>query len=139
MTKREPCQRTEGGSPSPFRCPARVLLGVLGRSDRPLDASEVACVVGLHRNSARVRLEALVSAGLARRRAERRSTRGCPRVLYEKTGASANSYLNTPPRGDIGYQELAQVLVGQMTELADVANEAILQAGDGRPPSTPRP
>ena len=103
----------------------KALLDLLERSPRPLDATEVGRIVGLHRNTARAHLEALVSAGLAHRHLEHRTTRGRPRVLYERTAASPRSYAVAPTPTEVTYQDLAQLLASQMTELEDVANEAV--------------
>lgn len=108
----------------------RALLAVLRQSGRPLDASEAAAAVGLHRNTARVHLDVLCSAGLLRRRVEDRSIRGRPRVLYEPAAAvprileEADAGYGTGT-GQAGYRELAGLLARQLAEMADVPDEAM--------------
>ncbi|MGA3352129.1 MAG: hypothetical protein ABSD85_02955 [Acidimicrobiales bacterium] len=101
------------------------LLEVLRGSDLPLDASEAGRRVGLHRNSARAHLDALVAVGLARRRVELRATRGRPRVLYELATASAAVPESSRGEMDHGYLDLAQLLAGQLTQLEDASREAV--------------
>lgn len=107
----------------------RALLIALVRAGRPVDAAEAAEAVGLHRNTARVALETLVSAGLLRRRAEKRAARGRPRVLYEPT-ESASEHLSAerPHASSATYRELARLLALQLAELPDV-REAAIRAG----------
>ncbi|MGO8874987.1 MAG: helix-turn-helix transcriptional regulator [Acidimicrobiales bacterium] len=100
----------------------RELLAVLRRQRRPLDASEAAEAIGLQRNTARVHLDVLVSAGLVRRRTEQRAVPGRPRVLYEASRGDATS---RSVRADAGYHHLARVLAGQLNEVADARSEAI--------------
>ena len=55
------------------------VLDMLLAADAPLGVREVAQQMGLHPNTARFHLEALVDAGLAVREAEERDTPGRPR------------------------------------------------------------
>lgn len=104
----------------------QALLAALQRSGRPMDASEAAAVVGLHRNTARVQLDILCSVGLLRRRVEARSIRGRPRVLYEATAAAPDVLgAARSAAGEASYRELAWLLARQLAELADVPDEAI--------------
>jgi predicted ArsR family transcriptional regulator len=82
-------------------------------------------MVGLHRNSARTHLDALVSVGLARRRIEQRTTRGRPRVLYENAAAPRDTRDAVRAEADLGYLDLSQLLAGQLTEIEDAASEAV--------------
>jgi predicted ArsR family transcriptional regulator len=104
----------------------RALLAALRQAGRPLDASEAAAAVGLHRNTARVHLDLLWKAGLVRRRPEDRSIQGRPRMLYElaspPAGVADAGDLATEP----GYRELAGLLAQQLTQVADLPGEAIL-------------
>lgn len=75
----------------------RQVLDVLRRSDRPLGAAEVAERIGLHLNTARFHLDALVSSRRARRTAEKRSSPGRPKIVYvpvvdEPTTAGVRSF-----------------------------------------------
>jgi predicted ArsR family transcriptional regulator len=58
------------------------VLDMLGSADGALGVREVAQRMGLHPNTARFHLEALVEAGLAVREAEGRRTPGRPRIGY---------------------------------------------------------
>lgn len=100
----------------------RELLALLRRQRRPLDASEAAEAIGLQRNTARVHLDVLVTAGLVSRHVEQRDVPGRPRVLYEANRGTAAS---RSVRADAGYQHLARVLAGQLNEVADAKSEAI--------------
>lgn len=108
----------------------QALLGALRRSSHPLDATEAGRIVGLRRNSARAHLEVLVSIGLARRLVETRSTRGRPRVLYERATSLPETREGSRAEGDLayldlGYLELAQLLAGQLTEMEGASSEAV--------------
>ncbi len=104
----------------------QALLAALRQSGRPLDASEAAAAVGLHRNTARVHLDVLCSVGLLRRRVENRSVRGRPRVLYEPAAAvPATPDGAGAGMGQAGYRDLAWLLARQLAEMADVPDEAI--------------
>jgi predicted ArsR family transcriptional regulator len=99
----------------------QALLAVLRRSRRPLDAAQAGAAVGLHRNTARVHLDVLASAGLVTRRFEERQRPGRPRVLYE----IARSPGSTRSRSTASYRDLARVLADQLTEVPDARNEAV--------------
>ena len=58
------------------------VLGVLQDSGTQLNVSDVAARLGLHTNTVRLHLDALVAAGLADSEAEKRDLRGRPRKLY---------------------------------------------------------
>jgi len=103
----------------------QALLEVLSRSDRPLDATEVGELVGLHRNSARAHLDALVSIGLARRVIEQRTTRGRPRVLFARATPLRSSPGASSSQSDLSYLDLAQLLAGQLSEMEDAAATAV--------------
>lgn len=113
------------GAPAYKRRSRGVLLRLLKESGRPLDATEIGRMAGLHRNSARAHLEDLVSAGLVNRRTEVRSSRGRPRVLYEAAAREPDGPEDPGAGRELGYFDLAQALAGQMTEIENVANEAI--------------
>jgi len=80
------------------------IIQVLRDAKDPLSVVEVASTVGVHVNTARFHLEALVDAGLATREAEVRSAPGRRRVLY--TGVLPNQ---THERAQ-GYRLLAEIL-----------------------------
>ena len=114
-----PEAREEGLSPSLGRSRAAI-LDMLHAADEPLDAREVARRTGLHPNTARFHLEALVEAGLAARETEDRETPGRPRIGYR---AAADG-----PGGRRQYRllsvMLASLIAGTMPEPAAAAEAA---------------
>src|SRR5215472_1235527 len=96
------------------------VLDMLQAADRPVDVREVAERMGLHANTARFHLEALVEAGLAVREAEDRETPGRPRIGYRATSAG--------PAGRRHYRLLAEMLAsvisGTMADPGAVAEQA---------------
>lgn len=84
------------------------VLDMLRASGGPLGVRDVAARMGLHPNTARFHLEALVEAGLAVREAEDRQTPGRPRIGYR---AAADS-----PAGRRRYRLLAEMLTGLIAE-----------------------
>lgn len=88
----------------------------------PLGAVQVATALGLHPNSARFHLEALVEEGLAERHEEERTSPGRPRVLYVASAHAA-------PDEASGYRELAEVLTEALTTPAATPAEAAEAAG----------
>ena len=85
----------------PTRC--RV-LAALQDAPAPLSAAEVGELLGLHRNSARFHLDALVDSGMAHRAAAERTTVGRPSIVYAASAAAPQ----VAPRS---YRALAQILV----------------------------
>src|SRR5512142_1427487 len=95
------------------------VLDMLRAADGPLGVREVAQRMGLHPNTARFHLEALVEAGLAARETEDRETPGRPRIGYR---AIADG-----PGGRRRYRLLAEMLtslIGTMPEPGTAAEEA---------------
>lgn len=96
------------------------VLDMLSAAEAPIGVREVAQRMGLHANTARFHLEALVEAGLAVREAEDRQTPGRPRIGYR---AAAEG-----PAGRRRYRLLAQMLAsliaGTMPEPGTAAEEA---------------
>jgi predicted ArsR family transcriptional regulator len=96
------------------------VLDMLSAADRPVDVREVAQRLGLHANTARFHLEALVAAGLAVREAEDRQTPGRPRIGYRAVADG--------PAGRRRYRLLAEMLAsliaGTMPEPGAGAEEA---------------
>jgi len=95
------------------------VLAVLRRAARPFSAAETATATGLHLNTARFHLDALVADGLAERRAEPRDVPGRPRILY-----TAGDQFPGPR----SYKLLAEMLTGLVASLAD-AGPASVDAG----------
>jgi predicted ArsR family transcriptional regulator len=98
------------------------VLGVLQDSGTQLNVSDVAARLGLHTNTVRLHLEALVAAGLADSQAEKRDLRGRPRTLYTANPNSANA-------GRRSYRLLAQILASSMAAQTSKPREAAVKAG----------
>jgi predicted ArsR family transcriptional regulator len=96
------------------------VLDMLRAADGPLGVREVAQQMGLHPNTVRFHLEALVEAGLAVRKTEDRETPGRPRIDYRAVADS--------PAGRRRYRLLAEMLTsliaGTMPEPGTAAEEA---------------
>jgi predicted ArsR family transcriptional regulator len=84
-----------------------------------MSAAEMAEATGLHLNTARFHLEALVDESLAQRTNEPRDTRGRPRVLYAAEGAAP---------GPRSYALLSEMLTGLVASLPN-AGPAAVEAG----------
>jgi predicted ArsR family transcriptional regulator len=98
------------------------VLEVLQDSGMLLNVNDVAARVGLHANTVRLHLDALVGAGLADSEAEKRDLRGRPRKLY---AANANS----PNAGRRSYRFLAQILASSIAAQTSKPREAAVKAG----------
>ncbi|MBO0770826.1 MAG: helix-turn-helix domain-containing protein [Actinobacteria bacterium] len=96
------------------------VLDTLRAADDLLGVREVAQRMGLHPNTARFHLEALVEAGLATRQAENREGPGRPRIGYRAVADG--------PGGGRRYRLLAEMLTsmvaGTMPEPPKAAEEA---------------
>ena len=96
------------------------VLDMLRAADGPLGVREVALPMGLHPNTARFHLEALVEAGLATRETEDRETPGRPRIGYRAAVGG--------PGGRRRYRLLAEMLTsliaGTMPEPGSAAEAA---------------
>jgi len=96
------------------------VLDMLRAAEGPLGVREVAARMGLHQNTVRFHLEALVEAGLAVRETEDRETPGRPRIGYR---AAADA-----PNGRRRYRLLAEMLTtliaGTMPSPGQAAEEA---------------
>ena len=98
------------------------VLEVLQDSGTQLNVSDVAARVGLHTNTVRLHLDALVAAGLAESEAEKRDLRGRPRTLYAANANSANA-------GRRSYRLLAEILASSMAAQTSKPREAAVKAG----------
>jgi predicted ArsR family transcriptional regulator len=96
------------------------VLDMLRTAEGPLGVRDVAQRIGLHQNTARFHLEALVEAGLATRETEDRETPGRPRIGYQAVADG--------PAGQRRYRLLAEMLTtliaGTMPEPVVAAEEA---------------
>jgi predicted ArsR family transcriptional regulator len=98
------------------------VLEVLQDSGMQLNVIDVAARVGLHANTVRLHLDALVLAGLADSEAEKRDLRGRPRKLY-----TANA--NSPNAGRRSYRFLAEILASSMSAQTTKPAETAVKAG----------
>lgn len=97
------------------------VLGMLRAQDGPLGIREVARQTGLHPNTARFHLEALVSAGLATRSTEDRGAPGRPRIAYRATADG--------PSGQRHYQLLAEMLTSMVAAIMPDPGRSAEEAG----------
>ena len=97
------------------------VLDMLRAADGPLGVREVAQRMGLHPNTARFHLEALVEAGLAVRETEDRETPGRPRIGYLPVADG--------PAGQRRYRLLAQMLASLITGTVPAPGLAAEEAG----------
>lgn len=99
---------------------ARVLD--LLRAGGPLGVQEIAAQAGLHPNTARFHLEALVGAGLAVRAPQPRPAPGRPSLAYQATSSDG-------PAGQRRYRLLAEMLTSMITGLLAQPGQAAAEAG----------
>jgi predicted ArsR family transcriptional regulator len=97
------------------------VLDILRGADGPLGVRELAQRLGLHANTARFHLEALVEAGLAVREAEDRETPGRPRIGYRAVADS--------PAGGRRYRLLAEMLTSLIAGTMPTPGNAAEEAG----------
>lgn len=100
---------------------ARV-LGVLQDAGAPMGVGEVAARVGLHANTTRFHLDALVENGLAERATEEREQPGRPRVLYAARPGATRV-------GQRSYRLLAEILTSYIAAEVQQPARAALRAG----------
>ena len=100
---------------------ARV-LDLLRAAGGPLGVQEVAEQAGLHPNTARFHLDALVDAGLAAREPQPRETPGRPSMAYRVTGGDG-------PTGSRRYRLLAEMLTSMIAGVMPQPGEAATEAG----------
>lgn len=98
------------------------VLDLLRAADAPVGVREVAARTGLHANTARFHLDALVDAGLATRAAQPRTAPGRPSTAYRAVpGGSAS--------GQRHYRLLAEMLTSLIVGVLPDPGEAATQAG----------
>lgn len=121
MAVRELLHADENAVPALGESRARV-LAVLQDTRRPLGASDVAKHVGLHVNTARFHLDALVEAGIVNRAREEREHPGRPRTLYVARPDAARA-------GRRSYRLLAEILTSYVAAETPQPEQAAIQAG----------
>ena len=87
------------------------ILEAIYRSPAPLDASEIAGQAGIHPNTARFHLGALMADGVIERMVEEPSGPGRPRVVYRARPGMARG-------GERRYRVLAEILLGCLSGTA---------------------
>jgi len=99
----------------------RQVLEAIHRSPVPLGASEIAGQTGIHPNTARFHLGALMADGVIERAVEEPSGPGRPRVVYRARPGMARG-------GERRYRVLAEILVGCVSGTA-ASHRAAADAG----------
>ena len=100
---------------------ARV-LDLLRAATGALSVREIAGQAGLHPNTARFHLEALVQAGLASKERQQRESLGRPSMAYSATGEDG-------PAGQRRYRLLAEMLTSMIAGVLPQPGEAAAEAG----------
>jgi predicted ArsR family transcriptional regulator len=100
------------------------VLGVLREAGEPVGVQDVATQTGLHVNTARFHLDALVEAGLIERQIEERTQPGRPRVVFTAAPAS------DPPLQP-NYRLLAEMLTGLIASILPQPEQTAVEAGEG--------
>lgn len=98
------------------------VLDVLRAARSPLGVQEVADQMGLHPNTARFHLDALVDAGLATRASKQRKTPGRPSIAYHAVPDGG-------PAGQRRYRLLAEILTSLIAGMMPDPGEAAAEAG----------
>ena len=114
------------------------VLNLLRAADQPVGVREIAQRTGLHQNTARFHLQALVASGLAVRETQDRETPGRPRVGYRATERPSVG----PRRFRLLAEMLASLIDAAMGEPAAAAQEAGREWGEyltEQPPPFQRP
>jgi predicted ArsR family transcriptional regulator len=117
----------------------RAVLDEVRAAESPVGVTEVAARLGVHPNTVRFHLDALVADGAVDRALGEPSGPGRPRTVY-----SARRGMD---RGGVrGYRLLAQILVGQLAASGPGASATATKAGQGwgsylveQPPPSTRP
>jgi predicted ArsR family transcriptional regulator len=100
------------------------VLDVLRGAGGPVAVQEIAAQTGLHANTARFHLDALVDAGLVERHVEERKQPGRPRVVFNAAPAA-------DPAQQPNYRLLAEMLTGLITSILPQTGAAAVEAGEG--------
>jgi predicted ArsR family transcriptional regulator len=99
------------------------VLAVLQAAESPLGVGQIAEQLGLHPNTARFHLDALVESGMALRSIEQRDVPGRPRTLYANAPGSARA-------GRRSYQLLAEILTSYIAGRVEEPGQAAREAGE---------
>lgn len=114
---------TDPGTHAPApRGKRAAVLRLLREADRPLSAADTADRVGVHLNTARFHLDALVTEGLAVRDTAPRDEPGRPKVVYSAVAAEG-------PDGSRSFRLLSDILLGVVSSAVDDPVAAATRAG----------
>ena len=103
----------------------RQILEAIHRSPAPLCASEIAGRAGIHPNTARFHLDALVADGVVERMPAEPRGPGRPRIVYRARPGMALG-------GERRYRVLAEILLGYLTSVTSGGTAATAAADAGR-------
>ncbi|MGH9061585.1 MAG: helix-turn-helix domain-containing protein, partial [Acidimicrobiales bacterium] len=98
------------------------VLDAIHRAVEPVGVSDIADYLGVHFNTARFHLEALVGDGIVERVPETPSGRGRPRLGYRARPGLARGGLRR-------YRILAEILLGYLSATSDEPAAAATAAG----------
>lgn len=117
-------QLTDAGTGAPAQRGRRAaVLQLLRQEDgRPLGVAETAERVGVHLNTARFHLDALVADGLAVRDSAPRSEPGRPKIVYSAVAPDG-------PDGSRSFQLLSDILLGVVSSSVEDPVAAATRAG----------
>jgi predicted ArsR family transcriptional regulator len=94
------------------------VLRLLHEATAPLSVAELATALGVHPNTVRFHLDALVSSGRAQQASARHDRPGRPAVLYQAVP-------RMDPAGRRSYRLLAEILADSLAALPDTAARAV--------------
>lgn len=100
------------------------VLEVLRQAGEAIGVQDIAGQTGLHANTARFHLDALVDAGLAERHVEERTQPGRPRVVFTAEPATAATL-------QPNYRLLAEMLTGLIASTLPRPEQAAIETGEG--------
>lgn len=114
---------TDPGTDAPAQRGKRAaVLRLLRETDAPLSAADAAEHVGVHLNTARFHLDALVTDGLAVRGTAPRDEPGRPKVVYSAVATEG-------PDGSRSFRLLSDILLGVVSSAVDDPVAAATRAG----------
>ncbi|MGH3151569.1 MAG: helix-turn-helix transcriptional regulator [Streptosporangiaceae bacterium] len=97
------------------------ILALLHEATAPLSAADIAAEIGVHVNTARFHLDALIAEDAVTKTLEPQPGPGRPRAVYARRPGMERG-------GDRGYELLAQILLSHVSAEPDAA-EAVREAG----------
>lgn len=114
--------RADSAAPPALGSSRTRVLSVLQDAGEPLAVGDIAARVGVHPNTARFHLDALVEIGAVERTTEQRDHPGRPRALYAARPDGAGT-------GRRSYRLLAEILAGSMAAETPQPSAAAVRAG----------